>query len=229
MSKKNDDRIRKWAELRFSIIGTLLSNPPKQGMLGEAIEALSRHEYLHPTKENSTITFGASTIERWYYKAKNSKDPISALDRKVRSDVENSKVFDSILITELHDQYKKYPHWSYKLHADNLKALIDQKYRDSKKKPSYSTVRRQMKKRGWSKSKNYNLKTCGQIKAAKRLESREKRSFESEYVNSLWHLDFHEGPRVICANGDWYTAKCLCILDDYSRLCCHIQWYIDET
>ena len=45
-----------------------------------------------------------------------------------------------------------------------------------------------MKKRGWTKKKNNNLKTDGQIKAAKRLENREKRSFESEHVNSLWHL-----------------------------------------
>ena len=193
MSKKNDVKIRKWAELRFSIIGSLLSNPPQNGILGKSIEKLSSHEYLHPTKENATIKFGASTIERWYYKAKNSNDPVSALDRKVRSDLEITTLFDSILLTELNEQYNNYPHWSYKLHADNLSALIGQKYSATKKAPSYSTVRRQMKKRGWTKKKNNNLKTDGQIKAANRLENREKRSFESEHVNSLWHLDFHEG------------------------------------
>ena len=30
-------------------------------------------------------------------------------------------------------------------------------------------------------------------------------------------------------NGQWYTPRALCILDDRSRLCCHIQWYLSET
>ena len=29
--------------------------------------------------------------------------------------------------------------------------------------------------------------------------------------------------------GAWHTPKVLCMLDDRSRLCCHIQWYLDET
>jgi hypothetical protein len=32
------------------------------------------------------ICFGASTIERWYYKAKAAPDPIAALGRKIRRD-----------------------------------------------------------------------------------------------------------------------------------------------
>jgi len=45
----------------------------------------------------------------------------------------------------------------------------------------------------------------------------------------LWHLDFHSGRRVADVHGTWQTPKALCILDDRSRLCCHIQWYLDET
>jgi len=45
----------------------------------------------------------------------------------------------------------------------------------------------------------------------------------------LWHLDFHHGKRVVDNHGNWHTPKVLCILDDRSRLCCHIQWYLDET
>ncbi len=47
---------------------------------------------------------------------------------------------------------------------------------------------------------------------------------------TLWHLDFHEGSRpVLVASGQWQKPKLLGVLDDRSRLCCHLQWYLDET
>ena len=48
-------------------------------------------------------------------------------------------------------------------------------------------------------------------------------------MHALWHLDFHQGRRVVDVNGQWHTPMALCILDDHSRLCCHIQWYLSET
>lgn len=59
---------------------------------------------------------------------------------------------------------------------------------------------------------------------------REMRSFEVEHVHGLWHLDFHDGSRrVLTAAGDYKTPQLLGILDDRSRLCCHLQWYLTET
>jgi len=87
-----------------------------------------------------------------------------------------------------------------------------------------------MKEKGWyKKSKSRRQQTEGEKQAQERLEKREVRSYESEYVHQLWHLDFHEGRRVIDVNGKWHTPKVLCILDDHSRLCCHIQSYLNET
>jgi len=66
--------------------------------------------------------------------------------------------------------------------------------------------------------------------AAQRFESHEIRGYEIEYTHGLWHLDFHVcSLRVVDADGNWHTPKALCILDDHSRLCCHIQWYLGET
>jgi hypothetical protein len=60
-------------------------------------------------------------------------------------------------------------------------------------------------------------------------EAREVRSYESEYVNGLWHLDFHHGSlRVLRSEGPWAYPILLGILDDHSRLCCHLQWYLAE-
>ena len=218
--------ITDWGQLRFSIIGGLLARPPEPGKLGEEIGILACRRYRHP-REDKWVMFGASTIERWYYRALGADDPVAALSRKVRSDAGKTTAMSAQLQTALEQQYRSYPHWSYQLHADNLAALVEEKP-DLGDAPSYSTVRRRMKERGWLKKRQ--AKTRGQQQAAVRLEQREVRSYEAAYVHGLWHLDFHTGSRrVVDAHGNYFSPKALCVLDDCSRLCCHIQWYLDET
>jgi transposase InsO family protein len=66
--------------------------------------------------------------------------------------------------------------------------------------------------------------------AEERFEAREVRSYESEYVNALWHADFHHGSRrVLLSTGQWVYPLLLGVIDDRSRLCCHAQWYLAET
>ncbi len=43
-------------------------------------------------------------------------------------------------------------------------------------------------------------------------------SYQSEYVNALWHLDHHGSARVLLAKGQWAHPLLLGILDDHSRL-----------
>ncbi len=217
-----------WAHLRFSIIGGLLANPPEKGELKVELECLAKKRYRHPNKDR-WVSFGVSTIERWYYMALRADDPILALGRKIRTDAGVNRTINSQLLGELNKQYKGYPHWSYQLHADNLKALVmEQPWLGNI--PSYSTVLRRMQKLGWFKKRiGSRPKTPGQLKALDRLDKREVRSFESSHVHALWHLDYHHGRRVVDVHGAWHTPKVLCILDDRSRLCCHIQWYLDET
>ena len=55
------------------------------------------------------------------------------------------------------------------------------------------------------------------------------RSYETEYVQSLWHLDYHEASRkVLTREGRWIRPQLLGVLDDHSRLACHVQWYRSE-
>jgi transposase InsO family protein len=228
MDKKSKDLLMSWAQLRFSIIGPLLARPPCKGQLGKALQILASRHYRHPT-EDKWITFGVSTLERWYYKAVNAEDPIKALDRKLRSDAGQTKVMSPQLLAALQSQYHHYPDWSYKLHCDNLAALVEQQPQLGDA-ASYATVLRRMQAQGWYKKKSARRnQSPGQKLAAQRLEQREVRSFESEYVNALWHLDFHQGRRIVDVNGQWHTPMALCVLDDCSRLCCHIQWYLNET
>ena len=218
--------ITDWGRFRFSVIGGLLARPPAKGKLGKEIKALAERSYRHP-HEDEWIRFGASTIERWYYQALHADDPVATLSRGLRSDAGKGKAMSSRLLTALAEQYGNFPHWSYQLHADNLAALVEQRP-ELGETPSYSTVRRRMKERGWTKKRR--PRTPGQHRAALRLDQREVRSYEAAYVHSLWHLDFHTGScRVVDAQGIYHSPKALCVIDDCSRLCCHIQWYLDET
>ena len=229
MSKESHPPTDPWATFRFSIIGGLLADQPEKGDLQRELRRLSRRAWDHPIKEER-VKFHRSTIERWYYKARNADDPIKALTRKVRSDIGASKAMTAAMLEILSKQYADYKHWSYKLHADNLAALI-KKRPELGEAPSYATVMRRMQERGWYKKKSGKRKnTAGEKAAAERLESREVRSYEASHVHALWHLDFHTGRlRVVTPDGQWQSPKALAILDDRSRVCCHIQWYLDET
>ncbi len=228
MRKNTRTRLSSWAQLRFSIVGGLLARPPKTGELRKRLEILASRDYQHPTKD-SLVTFGTSTIERWYYKALKSYDPIEALGRKPRSDIGENKAMSFALLSELGRQYKMFSNWSYRLHADNLTALAEERP-ELGDPPSYSTVQRRMKERGWYRKSSPKKKTKGQKQAEERLEQREVRSYDSSHVHGLWHLDFHKGRlRVADNQGEWHTPVAFCVLDDRSRLCCHIQWYLNET
>jgi len=228
MNTNSRSRLHSWAQLRFSIIGGLLASPPEAGELGKQIKLLASREYQHPHKDG-LISFGASTIERWYYKALNGSDPVGDLNRKPRSDLGRKTALSEQMMLELGKQYCSFPHWSYQLHTDNLLALIEERS-ELGPSPSYASVRRRMKERGWYKKKSPRNKTDGQQKAEAHLEQMEVRSYEASHVHALWHLDFHKGKlRVTDSAGEWHTPIALCILDDCSRLCCHIQWYYQET
>jgi transposase InsO family protein len=71
---------------------------------------------------------------------------------------------------------------------------------------------------------------AGEQGAAARQAAREVRSFEARHVHGLWHLDFHQARvRVLDEAGRWHQPVALAILDDCSRLCCHLQCYLAET
>lgn len=228
---EEDDRgrgPRKWAELRFSVVGPLLTCPPAHGELGQALSTLARLRWKHPTT-GQWVGFSASTIERWYYAASGADDPVAALMRKVRSDAGVRRVMSDEMLAALGLQYQAHPGWAYKLHRDNLVALAEQKPKLGEA-PSYSTVRRRMVERGWRKRKIPKKMTEGQRRAIERLEQLEVRSFEASHVHALWHYDGHEAHRSISLpDGSLHVPVLLAVLDDRSRLCCHLQWYLTES
>lgn len=222
---------QRWAHFRFSVVGPLLAAPPEKGELGSELTRLSRKHWRHPITGDWAV-FGASTIERWYYQALRSpKDPVAVLSRKIRCDQGTHPSLSLPLRDTIQSQFQQHRDWSYKLHADNLAVRVEQDaYLGSM--PSYESVRRYMKAHGMLKRRRLGGKrrTDGTEAAEKRFEDFDIRSYESEYVNALWHLDFHHGSvRVLTSPGEWVYPLLLGVLDDHSRLCCHLQWYLSET
>ena len=218
----------RWARLRFAIIGHLLAAPPPRGQLRQTLEALAAKTWTHPVN-GTAVQFSVPTLERWYYAARLASDPVATLRRRVREDAGRFRGLSAALIQALAEQYGNHTGWTAQLHYDNLCAQA----RDDlslQPIPSYATVRRYLKARGWHRQQRPRRDTPGGRQAAEKLEQREIRSYEAEYTHSLWHADFHHGSRsVLTATGRWVKPLLLCFMDDHSRLVCHLQWYLEET
>ena len=217
-----------WARFRFSVVGALLSSPPARGQLKATIRLLAAKTWTHPVAGRE-VQFAAVTIERWYYMARGEKDdPVGALRRAVRKDCGKVSL-EPAIAEKLFAQYQQYKHWTYKLHFDNLVALVQSQPALGTVR-SYSTVRRYMQAHGLLRKRRQPKGRPGEERARVRRETREVRSYEAEYVGSLWHLDFHHGSlKVLSERGAWQQPIALGILDDHSRYGCHLQWYLSET
>lgn len=219
---------RKWSEFKFSVVGWLLASPPAHGELVDVLKSLSEKKWQHPTTGKDR-NFSFSTIERWYYQAaKNKNTPMESLVRVVRSDhgVKRSLSEDAKAIVQ--KQYLDHKSWSYQLHWDNLKVLLEDK---KEQVPSYDSVRRYLLSIGYLKIKRSpNGKRPGYQKSESYKNKVEVRSYENGYVNGLWHLDFHHCSReIMTRHGELVKPLALAVIDDHSRLLCHIQWYLSET
>ena len=221
----------RWSHLRVSVIGQLLAAPPAKGELKAAIAELAARTWQHPTT-GEPARFGFSTIERWYYRAARASctDPVGVLRRKVRVNAGQQHTISDAVRRAVLAQYAAHKSWSVQLHHDNLVALAESKA-ELRPVPSYATLRRFMRANGLDKRRRLTMRTTdGAERAEARIVEREIRSYEAEYVNSLWHWDCHHGSRkVLTQRGEWATPILLGVLDDHSRLACHLQWYLAES
>ena len=216
----------RWARLRFSIIGSLLAAPPAAGDLRLALTVLAAKSWRHPVS-GLGVRFGVSTLERWYYAARSTTDPVAALRNRLRDDVGRFPSLTPAAIALLTTQYREHPGWTMQLHFDNLRvALVG----SDTALPSYPTIRRYLTAQGMFRQSQPKRATAGALLARDRLDQLEVRSFEVDHVSALWHLDFHHASRkVLNRTGSWVKPMLFGVIDDRSRLVCHLQWYLDET
>ena len=220
------ERRDRWARLRFAVVGPLLASPPPAGQLRAELERLVEREWEHPSGKGP-VRFAASTIERWYYRARAAdNDPVGALKRRPRADAGRQRAMSPALVEALREQYRAHPSWSAQLHHENLAALVDGDP-ELGPMPSYATLTRAMRARGLVRQRR---RKWHESEARPTVEAREVLSYEVSRSHALWHADMHSGKRrVLTASGEWKTPILLGFLDDHSRLGCHLQWYLAET
>lgn len=227
MADRDDPGARdRWARLRFAIVGPLLAAPPATGELQRALRELAARTWRHPNT-GEALRFGVSTIERWYYAARAAQaDPVSALKTRVRLDAGSQRSLNKTLASAIHAQHRAHPGWTVQLHYDNLVAQLGEAA-----VASYPTVLRFFRTHGLERMRRLRRPKSAEAGEAGTVKvPREVRSYEVEHVNGLWHLDFHHGSRrVLAASGQWVKPLALCVMDDRSRLVCHLQWFTDET
>ncbi|PUE00524.1 MAG: hypothetical protein C3L25_06000 [Candidatus Sedimenticola endophacoides] len=158
-----------WAQLRFAIIGPLLAAPPEKGELATALKELAERHWRHPLHGHA-VTFSVPTLERWYYRARGSDDPVAALRPRRRGDAGRSRTLAPAHIDALRAQYREHSGWTIQLHYDNLVALAAQDaiYADV---PSYGTVRRFFR----SQECRYLVKDFGTSQSPKSTRQRDSR------------------------------------------------------
>lgn len=217
------------ARFRFSVIGALLSAPPDSGELRAALDALSERTWKHPITGVPT-RYGFSTIQRWYYTARDAANPVKALRRSVRKDVGQRRCIATPFDEAARAQHRHDPDWTFQLHYDNLTVVVDNDP-SLGSLPSYPSFVRFMNSSGLVRKKRPDAGTPGRQRARQRLEEREVRSYQVDHVGALWHLDFHTSNHIaiLGADGTWRKPDLVAFLDDHSRLCCHAQFYLAET
>lgn len=215
----NDTLARvRWARLRFQIIGPLFAAPPDTGELKEQLATLAARSWRHPTT-GEAIRFSFKTIERWFYIAKGVDDPLAALARKVPSHAGTYRLVSAALGVAIAEQHRRHPRWTFQLHYDNLCALAREQP-EIGPVPGYATICRYMKHHGLLRRRAKRHRGSDEAE----FTARETRSFEVAHVHGLWHLDFHEGSRAILnVDGEWKKPQLLGVMDDRSRLCCHLN------
>ena len=207
----------RWARLRLLIIGQLLAAPPARGELKQHLTELSNQSWRHPI-HGGDVRFGVSTLERWLALARRSPDPTTLLATVSRADAGCGRVIGTELAEAIRAQYAEHPKWNIQLHYDNLKPALNEG-----ELPSYATVLRFFRAEGLWRQRE---PVSGPQRAAVPDGTREVRSFEATHIGALFHLDGHQSSlKVLNRHGEWITPIALCVIDDCSRLICHLQWY----
>lgn len=215
------------AQLRFSIVGHLLAAPPDRGELDSALDELSKREWRDPVTFE-LVRFSKKAIERWYYTAlRAGVDPVRELRKRRRRDAGQQPSISNEIAELIRRIRRAHPDWTMQLVADELRAMLKLEDRAGLVIPSYSSVRRFMKRHGLHRRIQTRRSSTQEGVAAR--QPREVRRYEVDRLHALWHLDFHHGSRrVLTDEGRWVKSVLLCILDDHARLVCHAQWFLSE-
>ncbi len=186
------------ARFRAEIIGHLARADLAWGELGSAFEELSQKRFRPPGSKISR-TYGASTLERWYYAYKDGG--LAALRPKERADRGHGRALTDQMRELICDIRRDHPTASVPLILDTL---VRQGRLDADA-VSPSTVRRLLRRRGLTRQTGLDAHNSPQ-----RLR------WEAAHPLALWHGDVCHG-QAIQVDGRSRPVRIHALMDDASR------------
>ena len=227
MARDDDTPARvRWARLRFSIIGPLLAVAARRRRAQARIDGARRAFVATPDDGRVACASRSRRSSAGTTRRAAQADPIRALAaqspetrRHPPERVGRARRGRSA------QQHQDHPRWSYQLHYDNLVALAprgsapraDARLRDGL--PVHEGPR-PLSRPQRSVAKHDDDASC----RARHAPTRSSTSTASGTSTSTRARAASSPPR---ASGK--KPQLLGILDDRSRLCCHLQWYLEET
>lgn len=192
------------ALFRLSVLGPLTSQIDLgRGDIKKMIETQAGKQYDIPGSERTSVS--RRTIEKWYYQWK--KSGVAGLEPKDRKDKGHSKLTAAAKARVL------------TLKQDHMGRSIN-------------TLIKILKNENLYESRSAIYRFLKQNDLASRVisdaPSIERRKFEAEYANDIWHGDVMHGPTITPDSQEKKTYL-VSLLDDASRLVTHSAFCFDET
>lgn len=202
---KND--VNGMGMFRFGVISPLLSESDEP--LCSRFERIAAEVRALP---NGTLRqFSPATIEDWYYDYK--KYGFEGLVNPARTDKGVIRVISSEVMSAIDEILKESP----RLKGKNVIRRLDKRELRIDGQPSDSSIYR------------YLLRVRpGYMPQA----SKERKAFEAPYAGSMYQTDIMYGPYVMVRqpNGRYHKKQTylIAVIDDYSRLICHAEFFITQ-
>jgi putative transposase len=163
------------AEFRLAVVGHLVVGDLDRGQLGAELKSLSAKKWKHPIT-GARVTFGYSTIERWYYIVLNNPNARLRALSKRRRDAGLPSSLTKQVRRYLASQAKRHSSWSCCRHHQTL--VRHMTAREGGRPPGYSTVRRYLQ----LVSSSQNVAVDAQIKRLEGLVVHLRRCLSSNLL-----------------------------------------------
>jgi len=195
----------KMAHIRYGIICSLLAE--SHISLKKRIEDLAHCEWTLPC--GLIRAYAAATIEDWYYDYR--KYGFDALINPRRKDKDVQRSIPETVIAEIERLFREFPG----MKSSNIIRLLDSGGFRSHNKPSTASLYRYLKK-----------------ERPVTPQSAERRAFEASRPAALYQTDLMYGPELKFVGPDGRIRKqktyLIAIIDDFSRVICSAQFFIDQ-
>jgi transposase InsO family protein len=194
------------AAFRWNIIGPLVVSGLCEEERKRYRRQILEREHYDPVRGPRRIHSG--TLRRWMEAHK--RGGMAGLCPHQRSDKGRLVALSEEVVQRAIELRREAPRRSVK----RLVELLGDEFPTQSSGIRRSTLDRHLRARGWSR-------------ATLRTTAGPHVPFEMSYRNAMWTGDVLHGPDVICTDGVC-RAKIFGWVDDYSRLCVHLEAYDDE-